>query len=200
MAGKKLSAAAGASAADKDEPGKAELQRRMDEAREDISHTVAEIKETVADQYESVKETVSETLDWRAQFRKHSAAWSLGALAVGYVVGSSLAKSLQDTTKKKGRKDDGLFAELYAFGETLSDELSGIARTILLPALTNKIRDTLGIDVSAKLQAANAKKRVAQSGKRTTRKSPAKTAGRAKAAPKKGALRKRPAKKRGKAG
>src|SRR5919112_497190 len=88
-----------------EEPTKAELQRRMEEAREDISQTVEEIKDTVTESYESVKETVAETLDWREQFRKHSVAWSLGALAVGYVVGTGLAASLDDATpKKKGQK------------------------------------------------------------------------------------------------
>src|SRR5215213_4911174 len=101
--------AAAVAAATAKEPGKRELQRRMEEAREDISQTVEEIKETVTEQYESVKETVAETLDWRAQFRKHSVAWSLGALALGYIVGNGIAASLQDATpKKKGRKNPGL--------------------------------------------------------------------------------------------
>ena len=59
----------------------------MEKAREEISETVAEIKDTVTEQYESAKETVAETFDWRAQFRKHSVAFSLGALAVGFIVG-----------------------------------------------------------------------------------------------------------------
>src|SRR5215212_871906 len=113
-------AAAPPATADAEEPGKAELQRRMEEAREDISQTVEEIKETVTEQYESVKETVAETLDWRAQFRKHSIAWSLGALAVGYVVGTGLAASIDEATpKKKGRKSRGLLDELYEMGEKL---------------------------------------------------------------------------------
>src|ERR671939_742425 len=99
MAGRKSSKTSATNITD--DPSKAVLQRRMEEAREDISETVAEIKDTVTEQYESVKETVSETLDWREQFRKHSVAWSLGALAVGYVVGNGLAASLGDATPKK---------------------------------------------------------------------------------------------------
>src|SRR5690242_11539462 len=127
------------------EPSKAALQRRMEEAREDISETVAEIKDTVTEQYESVKETVTETLDWRAQFRKHSVAFSLGALAVGFIVGNGIAASLEDATKKRGRKSHGLFAEIYELGENLSHELSGLTQTLLLPALSKKIKDKFGI-------------------------------------------------------
>src|SRR5215212_9062659 len=143
MAVKKSSTTTTAPKASEAEPTKAQLQRKMEDARDDISQTVAEIKETVTDQYESVKETVVETLDWREQFRKHSVAFSLGALAVGYVVGTGLAASMTDATpKKKGRKSSGLLDEVYAFGERLSDEFSNVAETILLPALSNKIKDT----------------------------------------------------------
>ncbi|MEA2176048.1 MAG: hypothetical protein QOD00_3640 [Blastocatellia bacterium] len=76
---------------DTDELSKAELQRRMEEARESISQTVAEIKDTVVNQYQSVKETVVETLDWREQFRKRPLAWSLGAMGAGLIVGYSIA-------------------------------------------------------------------------------------------------------------
>jgi hypothetical protein len=177
------------------EPTKAKLQRKMEEAREDISQTVAEIKETVTDQYESVKETVSETLDWREQFRKHSVAWSLGALAIGYVVGSGLAASLTDTPKKRGRRDDGILSEIYAIGETISDELSGVAQTILLPALAKKIKNTFGIDLSDKLLAAKPANRSTRSSKRTTKKSAAKKSGSKKSGAKKPASGKRAAKK-----
>jgi hypothetical protein len=195
MAVKKSSTAALPPKASEAEPTKVELQRKMEEAREDISQTVAEIKETVTDQYESVKDTVSETLDWREQFRKHSVAWSLGALAIGYVVGSGIAASLEDTTKKKGRRDEGLFAEIYAIGETISDELSGVAQTVLLPALARKIKNTFGIDLSEKLLAANLANRSTRSSKKTTKRSSAKKAGSKKGGAKKRGSGKRAAKK-----
>ena len=66
---------------------KAELQRRMDEARESISQTVTEIKETVVNQYQQVKETISDTLDWREQYRRHTLPLTIGALAIGALVG-----------------------------------------------------------------------------------------------------------------
>ncbi len=74
-----------------EERTKAELQRRMEEARESITQTVSEIRDTVVNKYESVKESVSETLDWREQYRKRPVAWSVGASAVGLIVGYSLA-------------------------------------------------------------------------------------------------------------
>ena len=172
MAVKKSSTASVPAKASGAEPTKAQLQRQMEEAREEISQTVAEIKETVTDQYESVKESVSETLDWREQFRKHSVAWSLGALGLGYIVGSGLAASFTDTTKKRGRRDEGLLAEIYAIGETISDELSNVAQTVLLPAIAKKVKDTFGIDIADKLLAAGSTSH--SSRKRTTKKSSAK--------------------------
>jgi hypothetical protein len=79
---------------DTDDLSKAELQRRMEEARESISQTVAEIKDTVVNQYQSVKETVVETLDWREQYRKRPLAWSLGAMGAGFIVGYSVVGGL----------------------------------------------------------------------------------------------------------
>lgn len=195
MAEKKATARGGASVAAK-EPTKAQLQRRMEEAREDISQTVEEIKDTVTESYESVKETVSDALDWREQFRKHSIAWSLGALAVGYIVGNGLAASLDDATpKKKGRKSSGLLDEVYALGERLSDEFSDVAQTILLPALSKKVKEKFGIDLSERLHALSPAKRTTSAPKRATKKSTAKKAGSKKSGAKKSTSAKRTAKK-----
>jgi hypothetical protein len=79
-----------------EEPSKEELQRRLDEARDSISHTVIEIKETVANQVQAVKDT----LDWREQFKKRPVAWSVGAAGVGFAVGYGLAAVV------KGDSDD----------------------------------------------------------------------------------------------
>lgn len=178
------------------EPSKAQLQRRMEEAREDISQTVEEIKETVTEQYESVKETVAETLDWRAQFRKHSVAWSLGALAVGYVVGTGLAASIEDATpKKRGRKSSGLLDELYAVGEKLSDEFSDVAQTILLPAIGKKIKENFGVDISDRLRALAPAKQAVSSRKSSTPGRAVKKSAAKKRAAKKSASGKRAAKK-----
>jgi hypothetical protein len=192
----KKSAARGVVPVAAKEPTKAQLQRRMEEAREDISQTVEEIKDTVTESYESVKETVSDALDWREQFRKHSIAWSLGALAVGYVVGNGLAASLHDATpKKKGRKGSGLLDEVYAFGERLSDEFADVAQTVLLPALSKKIKDKFGIDLSERLLASAPKKRATSTLKRTAKKSATKKAGGKKSGAKKSTSAKRATKK-----
>ncbi len=183
-------------AAGAEEPSKAELQRRMEEAREDISQTVEEIKETVTEQYEAVKETVTETFDWRAQFRKHSVAWSLGALAAGYIVGTGLAAAIKDTTKQKGRRSHGFLDEIYAYGEMLAEEVSGVAETVLLPLISKKIKDSLGIDLSDKLLTARAARAAAAgAGKKSSTKKSAKKSGAKKGAAKKAAGKKGAAKK-----
>ena len=186
-------AAAQPATAAAEEPSKAELQRRMEEAREDISQTVEEIKETVTEQYESVKETVVEAFDWRAQFRKHSVVWSLGALAVGYVVGTGLAAALKDTTKQqKGRRSHGLLDDLYSYGEMLAEEFSGAAQTVLLPLINRKVKEKLGIDLSDKLLTTRAAR--AAAGKRPAKKA-AKKSGSKKGAAKRSVVKKSIAKK-----
>jgi hypothetical protein len=131
---------------------KKELQRQMDETRESIAQTVTEIKETVADQYQSVKDSVAETLDWREQFRRHPAAWSLGALSVGYVIGSSLMASIKDS-----KHEDQLLSHLAAISEHFTDDLSkrgmdilmpALTGTVLVPLLTNKLNEIFGVDLS----------------------------------------------------
>ncbi|HLM56117.1 MAG TPA: hypothetical protein VK422_08285, partial [Pyrinomonadaceae bacterium] len=66
---------------------KAELQRRMEEARESITQTVTEIKDTVVNQYQQVRETISDSLDWREQYRRRPVPFSVGAFVGGALVG-----------------------------------------------------------------------------------------------------------------
>jgi hypothetical protein len=73
-----------------DELTKADLQRRMDEARESITQTVTEIKDTVTTQYQNVRESISQSLDWREQYRRRPVEFSVAALGVGLIVGYSL--------------------------------------------------------------------------------------------------------------
>lgn len=225
---------------------KAELQRRMEEARESITQTVTEIKDTVANQYNYVKESVSDALDWREQYRKRPLVWNLSALGVGFVVGYGLAgigdrddrdyyEETEDSTDaqqsaftdhrsyaahaitggaygsseyaaapsasapqaftppppaptrlsrvtdeegaasrpsyssgydqapveeedkpglmerfKETRAYDRLQEEVSDLGNRFMDELSNAARTIVLPALFNKIKDLVGVDLSNK--------------------------------------------------
>ncbi|MBV9958651.1 MAG: hypothetical protein JO360_09525 [Acidobacteria bacterium] len=223
-----------------EENTKAELQRRMEEARESITQTVTEIKDTVAQQYNSVKESVTDALDWREQFRRRPVAWTVGALGVGLVVGYSLGGALggddededarypsyeetdafartgastdqnvfapqalaggaygsseyavrstpptqaaapeqtiaprpsyssgydaapATTTEeeenkpglidrfKETRAYDRLQEEVSDLGNRFMDELSNAARTVVLPALFNKIKELVGVDLSNK--------------------------------------------------
>jgi ElaB/YqjD/DUF883 family membrane-anchored ribosome-binding protein len=96
---------------------KAELQRRMDEARESISQTVTEIKDTVVNQYQQVRETISDTLDWREQFKRRPLPFTIGAAGVGFLVGYTIMGAF------KADDED----EDYARGE--DDERVGTSRS-----------------------------------------------------------------------
>ena len=95
---------------DDEEPSKQELQRRLDEARDSISHTVTEIKESVANQVQAVKET----LDWREQFKKRPVVWSAGAAGVGFLVGYGLAAMVKGNA---GVDDSDYSYNRYGYGE-----------------------------------------------------------------------------------
>src|SRR6476469_5553903 len=84
-----------------DEPSKQELQRRLDEARDSISHTVTEIKESVANQVQAVKET----LDWREQFKKRPVIWTAGAAGVGFLVGCGIGRLVKGERASSQGKD-----------------------------------------------------------------------------------------------
>jgi ElaB/YqjD/DUF883 family membrane-anchored ribosome-binding protein len=77
-----------------DDLTKAELQRRMEEARESITQTVSEIKDTVTTQYQNVRESISQSLDWREQYRRRPVEFSVAALGVGVLLGYSVGGAL----------------------------------------------------------------------------------------------------------
>ena len=97
-----------------EELSKEELQRRMEEARDSISHTVTEIKETVANQYQAVKDT----LDWREQFKKRPLAWTAGSAGVGFLVGYGIAAVVKGESNGQNQSYDafhsGAQAHAYA--------------------------------------------------------------------------------------
>ena len=99
-----------------DDPTKAELQRRMEEARESITQTVAEIKDTVSTQYQNVRETISQSLDWREQFRRRPAAFVAGAVGVGFLVGYSVGGAAfgedEDELNERYYEAEGDYADL----------------------------------------------------------------------------------------
>ena len=91
---------------------KAELQRRMDETRESISQTVTEIKETVVNQYQQVRETISDTLDWREQYRRHTLPLTIGAFAVGALVGYSVMGAFKSDGDGYEEEDEDSFGRI----------------------------------------------------------------------------------------
>src|ERR671912_92333 len=93
---------------------KAELQRRMEEARESITQTVTEIKDTVVTQYQQVKENISDTLDWREQYRRHTVPFTLTAFAVGTFVGYTVMGAFKGEGDEDEYDDDGAFDRIEA--------------------------------------------------------------------------------------
>lgn len=162
------------------DPSKAELQRRLEDARESISQTVTEIKDTVSDQYESVKDTVTDVLDWKEQFRDNPLVWGLGAIALGIVVGYGIGVA-HGGAQSTGRKRSGASSTA---ADGLLDKLSTVGQTVVLPAITGKIKDLFGIDLSDQLLSLNSSPQPAP------RKQSAKKRAAKKAAVKKGAARK----------
>lgn len=131
-------------------PTKAELQRQMEEARESISETVAEIRETVSNQYEEVrekietaKETFAEVLDWREQFSQNPVAWGAGAVSVGILIGLGLARTFDDTSRGRRRRN----SEAADLAATLLERLSHIGDAVL-PTISGSLKEMFGIDLA----------------------------------------------------
>jgi hypothetical protein len=159
----KRSAGGAADAADAENPTKAELQRRMDEARDSITETVSEIKTVVAhqyeevrDTYETVKEGVGEVLDWREQFERNPIVWGAGAVSVGILVGVGLAHLFDDEEEARGRRK----SKEPGTGERLISELTGLADAVL-PTISGKIKEMFGLDLSDYMSAARARRAAA---------------------------------------
>jgi hypothetical protein len=142
MAEKRARAGAG-----DDEATKAQLQKRIEETRESISHTVEEIKGTVSDQYEAVKETVAGVIGWNEEFSKNPVVWGLGAMSVGLIIGYSIAVVRQGDGKPASRK--GSHSDSSA--DNFFDGISRVGMTFVLPAITSKIKDVFGVDLTPQL-------------------------------------------------
>ncbi len=134
-------------AEDASEPqSKAELQQRIDETRDSISQTVEEIKETVTDQYVAVKETVQDVIGWNEEFSKNPVVWGLGALSVGLILGYSIAVVRQDGPPARGRA-----RRSDSSADNFFDGLSRIGMNVVLPVVTNKVKDLFGVDLTSQL-------------------------------------------------
>jgi ElaB/YqjD/DUF883 family membrane-anchored ribosome-binding protein len=146
MAAKRTVAHA-AAGGDDEGASKAQLQQRIEETRESISQTVEEIKETVTDQYEAVKETVSDVIGWNEEFSKNPVVWGLGAMSVGLIIGYSIAVVRQDDDKPSSRRR----SRSDSPADNFFDGLSRVGMNFVLPAITNKIKDIFGVDLSQQL-------------------------------------------------
>lgn len=181
--------------AGEESPTKAELQRRMEEARESISDTVADIKSVVVNQYEEVRGTVEtvraevgEVLDWRTEFDRNPLVWGAGAVSIGILIGFGIARAFDDDGDGgRGRKKKN------STGGHIVAELSGFA-DLVLPTISTKVKELFGLDLDAYLRAAHAEKpaRREPSAKQLTRKKKGSTK---KGASKKGTAKKGAAKK-----
>ncbi|MDT7781222.1 MAG: hypothetical protein QOC99_3734 [Acidobacteriota bacterium] len=94
--------------ADAPDATKAELQRRMEEARESITQTVSEIKDTVVTQYQQVKDNISDTLDWREHYKRHTLPFTAGAFVVGALVGYGVRGAFGSDDDDDYDEDDAL--------------------------------------------------------------------------------------------
>jgi hypothetical protein len=147
---------------------KAELQQRMDEARESISQTVEEIKETVEGHISSVRETVSSVLFVREQFQRDPVAWSLGALSAGFAIGYTLGYA-----HKHARSPGRPRSPLAAFADDLAGELAAVGKNLVLPSLDAQIKSSFGFDLTTALEEiAGARKPTAKPRTRRSRRPP----------------------------
>jgi len=108
---------------DANDTTKAELQRRMEEARESITQTVTEIKDTVTQQYQQVKDTISDSLDWREQYRRRPLPFTAGALVGGALLGYAVAGAFKGDGEDDD-EDDGAFDRI----EEGFDQMQGASR------------------------------------------------------------------------
>lgn len=152
-------------------PSKAVLQRRMEETRESISQTVDEIKDTVSDQYETVKETVGEVLDWKEQFQKNPLVWGVGAVAVGVAVGYSIALMRQGDHAHSSRRRR---SQANDFTDTVFDGLATLGQSYILPAVSHKVEELFGVNISRELMGIGMKREPTPRKRSSTKKTGAK--------------------------
>jgi hypothetical protein len=148
-------------------PTKRELQRQLQLTRESLAETVGGIKETVEQDYEAVRKTVAGVLDYREEFKKEPLVWSLGALSAGFALGYTVGYAHKNT--KHGKQ-----SQLTAFASSMVDELSMMGQGIVVPALSDKIRELFGFDFSGLLAELGGPKQIRRKSRKqkTPRKSP----------------------------
>ena len=137
--------------AESGEPTRAELEARVEEARDAISSTVERIKETVGEQVDAVTTTVSGVLTMSEQFQREPVAWSLGALSAGFAIGYSLGRAHHAKTRR------GRPSPMARLADDVASELASLGDSLVSPALSAELKTTFGVDLTAALERIAAK-------------------------------------------
>lgn len=127
------------------DPARAEVEKRIGEARASINQTVERLTETVHDQVDAVTTTVSGVLTMSEQFQREPLAWSLGALSAGFAMGYSLGRAHHVKTKR------GRPSPLARMADDVATELATFGSSLVSPALSEELKAAFGVDLSAAL-------------------------------------------------
>lgn len=152
---------------------KEELQRRMDETRESLSQTVTEIKENVQNQVQAVKDTLDWREQFRKRPVAWSAGAMGVGFAVGYCIAATVKTDRNGrdwidaeksyvaqpvlTSHEKVDEGPGFFKRLADtpayekvkdeagnLGNAFMQEVSNIAKQLILPAVIGSLRNFVG--------------------------------------------------------
>jgi hypothetical protein len=127
------------------DPARAEVERRVENARDSISQTVEQIKGTVNERVDAVATTVSGVLTMSEQFQREPVAWSLGALSAGFAIGYGLGRAHHAKTSR-GRRSPGA-----RLADDVAAELATFGSSLVSPALTEELKTAFGVDLTAAL-------------------------------------------------
>jgi len=123
-------------------PSKEALQRQMQKTRESVAETVSDIKDTLTEQVAAAKEAVGGVLDYRERFKDEPLIWSLGALSAGFALGYTMGYAHKQS---KGSREQ---SQVAAFADSMIDELSTFGNTLVMPALSSRIKEMFGFDIN----------------------------------------------------
>jgi hypothetical protein len=155
-----------------------ELKQCIRNRRDTIAQTITEIKDKVNDKFSALKQT-ADLLAWREQVSRHPLAWTGGAFTMGLIVGYASNGTLAKTKSYKRLKAEANHLQTYLqsemayankqFGRKLRKLNRQITKGLLsigLPAVTDKVKDLTGFDLTNSLGLAqSSRKQRKKSGK-----------------------------------